>query len=260
MKYFRILISTFKTSAIADMEYRANFALQILVDIIWYLSQIAMYEVIFANTKLIGDWNVSQVRVFNAIIFIVDAFFMLSFQTNLSDLPDKISKGELDLVLAKPVESQFIVSFFRFNTAYILNIFITFGWLFYCLSHVQNLVWLNSLWLIIFIPCGILISYSIRFMLITLNLIFVRADNLQYIWYSMYRFAMRPDSIYFPWLRVILFSLFPMAFIASVPTRVLFEPNQPLYLILALMLSTFFLYLSHLFWNFGLKHYSSASS
>ena len=77
---------------------------------------------------------------------------------------------------------------------------------------------------------------------------------------EMTKYSRRPDSIYKGKFRRIVFTIFPMAMITSVPARILiFGPE--LYLILSQLLVTIvFLMIANLIWNRGLRLYESASS
>lgn len=259
-KYLKLLVSLFKTSFIADLEYRINFVTQIVTDILWYGTQISIYEVLFSNTKIIGDWDITQTRVFLAIVFVVDCYYMLFFHANLDNFTEKIRKGDLDLLLSKPINSQFMVSFQKIDTAYISNLIITHVWFLYTLSLLPEFHIEKVLLVFLYIPFGIVITYSLRFLISSTAVIFTKSESLQFIWYSLYRIAMRPDAIYPQVIRMIILTVFPMAFIASIPARVLFEPFSMSYLLLGLVVSMSFIYITHRFWNFSLKYYSSASS
>ena len=76
----------------------------------------------------------------------------------------------------------------------------------------------------------------------------------------MTKYSRRPDSIYQGKFRRIVFTIFPMAMITSVPSRILiFGPE--LYLIISQIIITIvFLLITNLIWNRGLKLYESASS
>jgi ABC-2 type transport system permease protein len=81
-----------------------------------------------------------------------------------------------------------------------------------------------------------------------------------YVWYQLYRFGTRPDSIYPAPIRFVIMSVMPFALIASVPAKwVLFQTSW-FWFFWVIFVGILFLYLSHLFWNFALKRYSSASS
>jgi ABC-2 type transport system permease protein len=259
-KYLRLFRAFGKASFVADLEYRANFATRILTDIIWYVAQIVTFEALFRVTNRIGDWNLEQMRVFLGVLFVVDALYMIFFSENLDRMSEKVRKGEVDLLLAKPVDSQFMVSCQRINTAIAGNLILAVGWLSYSLWNLPDFQWARLLWLIILIPAGLISLYSIRFMFSSVALIFTKADNLQYLWYQLYRLGMRPDSIYLPWLKIMVLTILPVAVIASVPARALLDPPHFALFGWVIFWSGFMLWMSHRFWNYCLKFYSSASS
>lgn len=259
-KYSRLLSAFFRASLVADLEYRANFATRILTDIIWYAAQIITFEALFRVTDQIGSWNLQQTRVFLGLLFVVDAFYMILFSDNLDRMAEKVRKGEMDLLLAKPVNSQFMISFQRINTAIIGNLVIGLSWLAFSLANLPDFQWTRLPWLIVLLPVGLASLYSIRFMFCSLSLIFTKADNLQYLWFQFYRLGMRPDSIYFPWIKVMVLTVMPVAAIASVPAHAILEPPDLALFTWVIFWCGVLVSSSHRFWNFCLKFYSSASS
>jgi ABC-2 type transport system permease protein len=194
------------------------------------------------------------------MLFFVDAFYMIFFSENLDRMSEKVRKGELDLLLAKPISSQFMISCQRVNTAIIGNLVLAVSWLTYALIGLPDFNWLRLLWLLLLVPAGLLSLYAIRFSFCSLALMFTRADNVQYLWYQLYRLGMRPDSIYAPWLKYMILTLLPVAAVASVPSRALLNPPDLWLFAWVTIWTAGLLYLSHRFWNFCLKFYSSASS
>ncbi len=244
----------------ADMEYRANFLSRILTDVFWYIAQILTFETLFTHMKTLGAWDRDQTRVFLGIIFVVDALFMVLFHDNLDRISDKVRKGELDMILAKPVNSRLMVSCQRLATALIGNLLIGLAWLTWSLSKLPSFEWTKLFWLLILVPTGVTIFYCIRFMFASLAIILTRAEAVQYIWYNIYKLGMRPDSIYAPWLRYLLLSLFPVSVIASVPASSLLGPPNYGLFIYAVGLAIFFVWISGRFWTYALSKYTSASS
>lgn len=259
-KYFHLFVAFFRASFVADLEYRANFATRIVTDIIWYAAQIITFEALFRVTDQIGSWNLLQMRVFLGVLFFVDALYMILFSENLDRMSEKVRKGELDLLLAKPVSSQFMISCQRVNTAIIGNLILAVSWLAFALNGLPEFSWLRLLWLLVLVPAGLLSLYAVRFSFCAVALIFTRADNVQYLWYQLYRLGMRPDSIYVPWLKVMILTVLPVAVVASVPSRALLEPPDFALFSWVIVWSFGLLYLSHRFWNYCLKFYGSASS
>lgn len=235
--------------------------MKILTDIIWYTAQLSVFEVLFRQTPSIAGWTIDTTRVFMGCLFVVDSFWMLIFQENLDKLSDKVRKGELDLLLAKPVNSQFMLSFQRLSTPYIFNIFLTSGWLLFALSRLPGgAQWWRLGYLIMAFPCALAITYGLRFFFSASALIFTRAENINYVWHQFYKLGTRPDAVYPSWLRYIILSAIPVAFIASVPARLLLEPLAPELFVGIIVVATVCVYVSTRFWRFALRFYSSASS
>jgi ABC-2 type transport system permease protein len=260
-RYLAIIKKIFMTSLIADLEFRMNIVLKVINDIIWYVTQAILFEVLFLLVPRIGDWTLESSRLFLGILFIVDALFSILFFDNLEKLSDRVRKGDLDFILSKPMNSQFAMSMYKMNASYIINLVIVTCWFFYHLLH--SSIILDPL-RILFFPVLILSSlclvYSTRVLFCTLSVIYTRADYIMYVWFQLYRFGTRPDSIYPGAIRFVIMSVMPFALIASIPAKWLLFQASWLWFFWAIFVGFSFLYLSHLFWNFALRRYSSASS
>jgi len=259
-KYFSLYIAMFKASFITDLEYRANFLTRIITDIFWYISQVLTFEVLYNHTDKIGEWNRSEMRVFLGLLFVIDAFYMIFIHENIDNLSEKVRKGDLDLILAKPVNSQFMISLQKANTAILGNFFLGLSWLIYSLSNLESFKIERLPWLLILIPCSLGIIYAMRFIFAATAVIFTKSENLQFLWWQVYKIGMRPDKMYQPFIRLIILTLVPVGAIISIPAHTLLDQEFSFLWIWPLILTPILIYITHLFWNFSLKFYSSASS
>jgi ABC-2 type transport system permease protein len=259
-KYLQLYWAFFRASLTADLEFRANFATRILTDIFWYGAQIISFEVLFNFTDDIGEWNRAQMRIFLGILFVVDAIYMVIFSTNLDFFSDGVRKGSLDLLLTKPMNSQFIMSCQRASTAHLGNLAMGVAWLAWALHNQSEYIGWRLLWLLLLVPAGVLIFYSIRFMFSAMALIFTRAENIQYMFYSLYKLGMRPDTIYPPWLKYTVLTFLPFGLIASVPSQVALGMASSAMALWAVAVSGFCVYGTTRFWKYALSQYTSASS
>lgn len=259
-KYFFLYLAMFKASFISDLEYRANFFTRILTDVFWYVAQIITFEVLYKHTDRIGDWNVYQMRVFLGVLFVIDALYMIFIHENLENMSEKVRKGDLDLLLAKPVNSQFMITLQKANTALIGNLTLGLSWLFYSLHGLGGFNYLRLFWLFILIPCSLVVIYSMRFMFSATAVIFTRSENLQFLWWQVYRVGMRPDSMYVPWFKWIILTVIPVGVIVSFPARALLNPPEVFYILWPICLVPILIYSTNRFWKYALKFYSSASS
>lgn len=260
MKYASLLLSFFKASLMSEIEYRFNIAARIVTDILWYTAQLSVFEVLFRHTSNLNGWSLAETRVFMGLLFVTDSLYMMLFSENLDRMGEKVRKGDLDLLLVKPVNSQWMLSFQKVSVAYLGNFIIAVGWLLFALSQIPDFQWLRLFWLLLTIPIGLSLIYSIRFTTAATALFFTRADAVTYIWYQVYRLGTRPHAIYPDVLRYAVLTVIPIAFLASVPAEILLGKSRPEILIWGLILSLLLIKGSSLFWNRGLKSYSSASS
>ena len=264
-KYFNLLGSFFKMSLMAELEYRFNIIARIFTDIMWYAAQLSIFEVLFRHTNNLNGWNLNETRVFMGIMFVTDALYMMLFSENLDRMGEKVRKGDLDLLLVKPINSQWMLSFQKVSVAYLGNLAIAFGWLTWSLnqvseSQIADFSWWRMLWILVSVPISLSIIYAIRFMTSATALFFTRADAVNYIWYQVYRLGTRPHDIYPMVLRYAVLTVLPIAFLASVPAQVVLGKSGPLILLWGFALAVVLVRLSRAFWNRGLKSYSSASS
>ncbi len=243
------------------MEFRLNMVLKVMTDLIWYAGQISVFEVLFLHSNRYSDWDLPSVRVFLGILFFVDSIYMILFSENLDHLSMKVRKGDLDLLLVKPVNSQFMISFQKTNVSYILNCFFTLGYLAWAISNIpQPIYFSNVVWLFLLIPCGIAVCYSARFFFAALAVIFVNADNISYMWYQLYRIGTRPDSIYPSWMKYVILTILPVGFIASIPSRFVLGKQETWMYWEVPLVTGLLVYGSIRFWKFALTKYTSASS
>lgn len=244
----------------AELEYRFNIAARFFTDIIWYIAQLSVFEVLFRHTNSMNGWSIDETRVFMGVLFVTDAIYMLLFSENLDRMGEKIRRGDLDLLLVKPVNSQWMLSFQKVSIAYVGNAIFSMAWLIWALLQIWNQSLSSLLWLIATVPMSLAIVYTIRFVTAAAALFLTKADAVNYIWYQLYRLGTRPDSFYPEILRYIVLSAFPIAFLASVPAQVILGKTGPEVLLWGYILGAVFIFGSTQFWKRGLQSYGSASS
>jgi len=261
MRYFHLWLSFLKMSWMADLEYRLNIVLKSVGEIGWYVAQLSIFEVLYTHATTISGWDVHAMRVFMGALFVADALYCLFFQENTEQMFTLVRKGDLDLYLTKPVDSQFMISARKVATPFFFNVIGTMVYLIWAIEDFpQHVTALQVVTFFFLSAMGFASLYSIRFMFSTLTVLAQDAGNIHFVWYQLYRLATRPDPIYPFLMRLIVLTIFPVAFFASVPSRVFVEGYDWRFLVAAPCFAIGTFYLSRKFWAFALRHYSSASS
>lgn len=261
-RYFKLWISFFNNCLSRELEFRAHFILYFLVDVAWYGVQIALFQVLFLYTPSIGGLKSADMTIFLGTLFIVDGINMMMISTNFWRFPGYVISGELDFYVNKPV-SPFFMVFFRYaNVASVLNLLTAIAFLIYGIHISTNVFSFGQILLFgMLVISGTVILLAMQTVMASISIFLVNAEGIQHIFHSLYQFAMKPASIYSRSMQRMFISIFPMAMVASVPARVLYDSSITTELIIWQLLSAvLFIFGATRFFNWSLKYYTGASS
>ena len=260
-KYLKIYSKFLYTSLASELEYKANILIDLFTAILSLIGSIFLLSIFFQSTDDIGGWHFEQALIIQGIYTVLNGITNTWFNPNLSEIVKHIREGTLDFVLLKPIDSQFFISFKKFNPSGILEIVLGFFLLLYCIKINQvNL----SLSLLILcsstIACSICILYSLWFFISTTTIWFVKTWNATEVLRSFLYIGRFPLTSFSLPLRVFFSVVLPIAFITSIPSEVFLGISQFWKILLEFFITGVFLYSSRKFWLFALKFYTSASS
>ena len=164
-------------------------------------------------------------------------------------------------LLTKPADSQVLVSIQRVEIWRLVDVLISLPVLGTALVRLgAQLGLLDTVVFAVTLLCGGLIIYSFWLMLSTCAFWFVRVENIQVIFMSMWQAGRWPVSIYPAWLRTVLTFLVPVAFATTVPASAVSGRITDASLFGTIALAVAMLLVSRWFWRVGIKFYSGASA
>lgn len=261
-RYLKIYWQLIKLAEIQETTYRLSFFLELLVEFLYIGVVLLGFRVLFWNVPEVAGWNFNQMLVllglYSAFSEIVLGLFFIS---NLRELPAKIAWGDFDLILTKPLNSQFVVSMGRPYFALLpsllpglVMVYLGFRWEGFIFRPILLIPFL------IIYASGIVIAYSIGMIISTLSFWLVNATPLPELAEQLLFMAGKPYSVFVGAWRFIFLLVLPIAFMTSFPAQTLMGDFTWWWVPAGILLATVFLKSSNLFWQFGLKHYQSASS
>jgi ABC-2 type transport system permease protein len=262
-RYLEIYWLMIRNSLIREMNFKANFILWMVVELLWFLGQIIFLEVLFSHVDTIGDWSKWQCVLLVGTHQLTSQIFQAFFYVNLSELPELIRTGRLDLMLLLPVDPQFAVSTRKFGMDNIVNAIV--GALIVIFSLFQLHVVPNASQIglyVVAVAFGVTVHYSVMFGLATIAFWIVRAQGLIYGYFNVFNIARYPDVVFRGIFKMIFSYLIPVIIVANVPARILSRAlESPWNGLAQLVGAALFIFLfTRAFWHFALRRYSSASS
>ncbi len=258
-KYLDLFWTNFKNNLVREFMYRENIFAMTFADLIWIAVEIGFFEVIYGNTVVINGWNKEQSFFFLGLFIASDALFSAFFQRNFWYFPNLITQGDLDIVLAKPVNPVFLALTQSVNLSQLLNFFAGLGILIAYAGPAQfagGWLWaMIPVWLMI----GVLTQGLVRFLFVVSAFWTGRASGISHLYYNFYQLANKPEGFYPSAIRILLKTILPFAFIGSVPARALLGSfSWQDFIFVFGTLSAFFI-LNRTLWQKGLRIYTSAS-
>ena len=259
-RYWKIYRVQIKNNWVREAVYRTNFFTAVAVDLIWMAVEVSLFAVIYANVPTLAGWTKHQVYFFLGIFFASDALFTTLMQRNFFNFSDLVVKGDLDILLTKPVHPLFLALSRWINLTALFNFFMGIA----IAAHYAEKAGFAGGWhwglAIFWLGIGFLSAILLRFAFAVFIFWTDRNWALVRLYYQFFSFATKPDAIYPKMIRYVILTALPFAFIGSVPARALLYGLQPWeYAALAVVLTSFF-FADRMLWRKGLRRYQSASS
>ena len=108
---------------------------------------------------------------------------------------------------------------------------------------------------------GILIHYSLMFMLAAISFWTVRAQGIVWGYYNLFNIARMPDEAFRGAFKAVFTFALPVLLVSNVPVRVLADKiSSPQSWLLLIGVGLVWAALSELFWRVSVRRYTSASS
>jgi ABC-2 type transport system permease protein len=259
-RLLQLIRAFWANSLAADLEYRVDFLISAVTALISFGAGLLVLQVMFRYAPSLGGWTFHQALALYGIYLLLEEFAGGFLAYNIGGLPELIRRGDLDFVLLKPANSQLQVSMRHFRIVGLPAYLLALGILIYAMIAMGSLTLANVLLLVGFLVCAMLIVYAIWSLLHTLAFWLVRIDNISQIFFAFFRVARFPIGAFPGAMQIIFTVVIPIAFLTTVPASAAAGILDWRLGIAAPVIAAIGLWLSHRFWQYALRHYTSASS
>lgn len=264
-RYARLLGSLARYALAREMAFRGNFLVKVSVEVLWLGVLIAFYKVVFAKTNTIAGWPEAHYLFFVGCFFAINGLIECLFLDNCNEFAELVRTGDLDFLLLRPVDEQFLVSLRRIDWGTAPNVLMggaVMGIALYDMGWTFDLG--RVLTFAVMFVCGLLIAYSFMLLLTSTSVWLVRNQSLMEMWWLFSSLARYPREIFSQaWAEPIgrFFTyILPILLVVNVPARVMVKSLDPPMLIFTLVATAASLVLSRRFFRHALRSYRSASS
>ena len=261
MTDFRLFWIYFRVGAMNELQYRANFFVQLFQSLLALGTGLVGLALVFSHTNELGGWSRTELLAVMGVHILMGGLIKTTIQPNMERLMGDVQQGTLDYALTKPADSQILISVREVRIWQTVDLVMG---LLVLLSAVLQLrldlgIW-NALGFAAALLLGGLMIYSFWLIITTGAFWVIRMENVLELFQGVYQAGRWPVSVYPAWIRTGLTFLVPVAFAVTVPAEALTGRLTFQTLLGAAGLAGLLLSLARWFWRFGLRHYSGASA
>jgi ABC-2 type transport system permease protein len=261
-RYLSIYRTLCRNSLVREISFKTNFLLWIVVEMLWFALQLSFIGVMYLHTESIAGWSKWQVVLLMGASHFIQQIFHGIFLVNCTNLSELVRTGKLDFLLLLPVNTRFIVSFRQVDFGSFVNALTAVAVMVYAARqmHLEPTV-PHLLGFLLLSATGILIHYSLMFLLATVSFWAVQAQGIVWAYYNLFNIARLPDSAFRGLFKVFFTFAIPMLLVSNVPVKLLVDRlGSPWEMFLLVGLSVVCLLASEAGWRFSVRRYTSASS
>ncbi len=229
-RYLGIYLALCKNSVAREMSFKSNFLLWLLVEFLWFGLQLSFIGVIFLHTDNIGTWTKWEVVLLVGASHFIQQIFQSFFLVNCTNLSDMVRTGKLDFLLLLPVNTRFIISMRQVDLGGFVNATSAVAIMGYSLHKLHITPGLLQIFGFLLLSIGgILIHYSLMFLLAGISFWTVRAQGIVWGYYNFFSVARIPDEAF---QKNAIFKAFftfaiPMLLVSNVPAPACGQTQLP---------------------------------
>lgn len=270
--YTRVWTTFLRNALVREMMFRGNFLINVITRAFWFCAQITLFEIIYRNVDTINDWTRPQYFAFMATGMLINSIIEALFMPNCANFSEMIRTGNLDFVLVKPIDTQFLISCEKMELAMINQSLLALGLLGYALVQIgEPISVMQIMAYLAFVVVGVGFFYSLMIAMASTSIWLTRNQGLYDFWFYITVFARYPRSIYngvdaqrlefceilqgtFTWM-------IPILLVVTVPARVIAKGlDDWQYPLIGLGSSLIGLIVSRMLFQWSLRSYRSSGS
>lgn len=255
--YFHMFVATLKSM----MEYRFDFLVGTLSQMLTQVVELIFIWIIFQNTATLVGWSKEELLLLYGLSMICVSIVDLLFDSMYDIGPKYIKDGDFDKILLRPVHPLISIMGESRSANFMGCMIIGLGLTITMLIKLQIPITFLLLFKIIgFAIIGGLIIGAIEVIFSVSSFWTHRANEIIWSAYRVHTFAQYPIEIYNSFIRVFITCILPFAFTAYYPAANYLEKSSGMLAYLSPVVAVILWVIAIKVWNWGLSKYRSTGN
>jgi ABC-2 type transport system permease protein len=239
------------------MEYRGDFLFWTVVATMWTIFNFFFYTLIAGVNNGIAGWSVLEMYILMAVFSLLDTFTWSFFYQNMREYTESIFSGKLNMLLTKPIDTQFMLMTQTNSLNNVFRFFIGIGVLVWAVPQLEVQI-APQTWLIFIAMFMIALAfiYFLWFFLSTLAFWVEKLDNINNMIPAMRRVWQVPRQVYTGATTILLTIIIPIGLVVSVPSEIIVNRAAPFWMLYLIGAAIVMYVISRWFFKYSIKKYS----
>ena len=246
---------------VRETHYRASFVATVAVGLVQLLLSLVPVLLLYGFTDAVNGWTQGEVIALSGMYQASFALLAMLVQQNMSRLSTSIRQGELDMILVRPVSSQFYVTLRWVDPAEVFNVLIGVGVIAVGLARAGGAPSVAGLaQAVILAASGAVLLTCAWSALVYLAFWFTTVGPIPMLARDVMDAGRFPLGFYPTGIRLFLGFVFPVGFATTFPVEALVGRSSWTMVLAGVSLSVVAVILLRMYWQVAVRLYSSASS
>jgi ABC-2 type transport system permease protein len=260
-RHFRLWRRFAAQSLVREMHFRTQFITQIVVGVVQLVLSLVPVLLLFSYTDEVNGWSGGEVIALGGIYQIVFALLAIAIETNMGRISGYIRQGELDLILVRPVSSQFYVMLRWLQPGEVFTGLTGVGVVIIGLARAgASPTMVEIVQATILIGCGAILLACCWAAAVFVAFWITTVGPMEMVFRDFLEAGKYPVAFYPFAIRLFLVAILPVGFATTFPTEALVGEGSWTIVQLGIALCAVALYGLRAYWRFAVRFYASASS
>jgi ABC-2 type transport system permease protein len=257
----RIAVLYWRVAALNELQYRANFFIQLIQAAIGFATGVAVILLVFSHTDELNGWDAYELLALFGVQMLLGGVVHAAVQPAMQKMMDDVREGTLDYILTKPLDAQLLVSVREARVWRLVDALGGVTIIAYALTKVDRPVGLEDVaGFLVMISLGTAMLYCFWLVLATMAFWVVRIWAVNDVFEGLFQTGRWPIGIYPGWLRYGLTFLVPIGFAVTVPAEAVTARLDWETAAAATAFALVAIVVSRVIFRLGLRSYSGASA
>jgi ABC-2 type transport system permease protein len=244
-----------------ELQYRANFFIQLLESVVLVGTGLVALAVIFDHTTDLNGWSRPELIIVMGVYTAVGGLIGFGIEPNMGKILSDIHQGTFDYVLTKPVDAQLLASVRQFHFWRLVDVVVGGAVIVWGLFRLDGSLTADELaGFAVTLVAGMILIYCLWLIVTAGAFWVVRMEMVQDLFTGMYRAGQYPVTVYPVGLKLVLTYLVPIGFAVTVPAESLTGRLTWTRLAITAMFLVVVFTVTRLIWRAGTRRYSGASA